>query len=268
MIQKILSLPRQFESFRHILEQSAVEYMRVHTWNKAASITNSKLGGPPYLPKGASQPRDDSGHYMILLAQINFSEGGFPAPFPQFGLLQIFISAFHYHQILSMGSCVPPNFFQVRYYPIITSDDIVTDFSYSSVYYSASLPPPIEQELLLTFSPEVEPISATDYRLQHFISTELAEQFTMMEQQPFNEVYLQYFSSAVHKIGGYPYFIGEDLRALEPSHQKYDTLLLQIVSDDSQGIMWGDSGVVKFFINHKCLEACDFSDILFYLEEY
>ncbi|KGR86076.1 YwqG family protein [Lysinibacillus odysseyi] len=272
MIQKTLSLPRQLEDFRHILEQSAVEYMKVHAWDEAPSIANSKLGGRPYLPKGTNPPIDDLGEYMILLAQINFSERSFPAPFPKFGLLQIFMSAFNYQQILGINNCVPPNFFQVRYYPIITTNNLVTDFSYlrnsSFQHYSVASQYPISRELLLTFSKEVEPISATDYRLHHFISAELAEQFTLIEQQPFNEVYLQHFSSADHKIGGYPYFIEEDARAWNPSFQKYDTLLLQIVSDDAQGIMWGDSGVAKFFINHKCLETCNFSDILFYLEYY
>ena len=268
MRQKALFLPRQFEGFRYILEQSAVEYMKIHAWNKGSSITNSKLGGYPYLPKGASHPRDDVGEYMLLLAQINFSEGSFPAPFPKFGLLQIFISAFHYQQIINMGGCVPQKFFQIRYYPIMPTNDLVTDFPYSFPCYSVAPSYPIGRELLLTFSKEVEPVSATDYRLHHFISAELAQQFTIIEQQPFYEVYLQYFSSADHKIGGYPYFIEEDFRAQDLSCQKYDTLLLQIVSDDAQGIMWGDSGVAKFFINLNCLKACDFSDVLFYLEDY
>lgn len=82
---KTLSLPTQFEGFRHILEQSAVEYMKVHAQREAPYITNSKLGGYPYLPKGASHPRDDTGNYMILLAQINFSEAAFPAPFLKTG---------------------------------------------------------------------------------------------------------------------------------------------------------------------------------------
>jgi uncharacterized protein YwqG len=272
MIQKTLSIPKQFESFRHILEQTAVEYMKVQTLRKAPYITSSKLGGYPYLPKGASHPRDDIGEYMILLAQINFSEGAFPSPFPKSGLLQIFISSFICKQTLGINGCVPPSSFKVRYYSTITIDDPITDFSYlqnsSFPYYRAARQCPLDLELSLSLSKEVEPISATDYRLQHFISADLAEQFTNIEQQPFSEVYLQHFSSAEHKIGGYPYFIAEDLRADEPSLQKYDTLLLQIVSDDAQGIMWGDSGVVKFFINHKHLETCNFSDILFYLEDY
>lgn len=272
MIQKSMSLPKQFESFRHILEQSAQEYMKITPCHEAPCIINSKLGGLPYLPRGASYPRDDTGEYMALLAQINFSEGDFPAPFPKKGLLQIFVSAFVYEQTSETNSCVSSNLFNVRYYPIMPSEDLVTDFSYlrnlSLQRYSIASQGPIDHELLLTFSKKIEPISATDYRLHQFISLDLAEQFTNIEQQPFSELYLQHFSSAEHKMGGYPYFIAEDIRANSKLLQEYDTLLLQIVSDDERGIMWGDSGIIKFFINHEKLKACNFSDILFYVEAY
>lgn len=272
MIQKSMSLPKQFESFRCILEHSAQEYMKITAFPKAPCITNSKLGGLPYLPKGTSHPRDDTGEYMVLLAQINFSEGDFPAPFPKIGLLQIFVSPFVYEQAPETKGCVSPNLFHVRYYPIIPSEDLVKDFSYlrnrSLQRYSIAPQCPIDHELLLTFSGKIEPISATDYRLHQFISLDLAEQFTNIEQQPFSELYLQHFSSAEHKMGGYPYFISEDIRANSKFLQTYDTLFLQIVSDDEQGIMWGDSGIIKFFINHEKLKACNFSDMLFYVEAY
>ncbi|MGM9948984.1 MAG: YwqG family protein [Lysinibacillus sp.] len=272
MILKSFSLPKQLEEFRHILEQSVMEYMKITVVDEAPYLTSSKLAGLPYLPKGTSQPRDGAGKYMILLAQINFSEAAFPIPFPQGGMLQIFISPSTYQQGLELNGCVSPNHFKVRYYPEVTTEDFVTDFHYlrnaSFQCHPLTSHCPIDRELSLTFSREMEPISATDYRLDRFIPMELAEHFTRSEQQPFDEVYLQHFSSAEHKIGGYPYFIDADPRASEVSLQKYDTLLLQIVSNDDQGIMWGDSGVVKFFIPRKNLEKCDFSDILFYIEDY
>ena len=70
------------------------------------------------------------------------------------------------------------------------------------------------------------------------------------------------------KMGGYPYFIGEDIRKNDLSRQTYDTLLLQIISDDELDIMWGDCGVLKFFINREKLEKLDFSDVLLFTEDY
>ena len=76
---------------------------------------------------------------------------------------------------------------------------------------------------------------------------------------------------AGHRIGGYPCFEQFDPRDDEPELQKYDTLLLQIVSHiapDTQGkehelIMFGDLGGCQFFIPAEKLRAKDFSDILY-----
>ena len=272
MIRRSLSVPKQLETFRHILEQSAVEYMKITVLDEPPCLTNSKFGGLPYLPNGAGHPKNGAGEYMMLLAQINFSEAAFPIPFPQEGMLQIFLSPSPYQEGLEINGCLPPDLFKVRYYPEVMADDFINDFSYlrsaSFPYHPLISQCPIDHELSLAFFREMEPISATDYRLDRFIPMELSEQFTRSEQQPFDEIYLQHFSSAEHKIGGYPYFIDADPRAGEVSLQQYDTLLLQIVSNDDQGIMWGDSGVAKFFIPRKRLEKCDFSDILFYIEDY
>jgi len=266
MIEKSISLSRQLESFRTVLEPSAIEYMKMSVSTTASSLINSKLGGMPYLPKGATHPRDEKAEYMLLLAQVNFSEGFFPPPFPKKGLLQFFISPSAYEQTLKTGGILTPNFFQVRYCPTITTEDLVTDFSYLQHVQAHVFP--IKKELSLSFSKKIEPVSATDYRLANFITPKLMEQFTKIEHQPFTEIYLQYFSGADMKTGGYPYFIGEDIRGTYPSLQTYDTLLLQILSDDEIDIMWGDCGVLKFFINREKLEKLDFSDVLLFTEDY
>ncbi|WP_449443775.1 DUF1963 domain-containing protein [Ureibacillus acetophenoni] len=50
--------------------------------------------------------------------------------------------------------------------------------------------------------------------------------------------------------------------------RRFDTLLLQIISNDEENIMWGDSGIIKFFINKQKLLNLDFSDIYFIAEQY
>lgn len=266
MIEKSISLSRQLESLRTALEPSAVEYMKISVSTKAASIINSKLGGMPYLPKGTTHPQDEKSEHMLLLAQVNFSEGVFPPPFPKKGLLQFFVSPSAYEQTLETGGILTANYFHVRYYPTMATEDSVTDFSYLQHAQTDRLP--IKNELPLSFSKEIEPVSATDYRLTHFIPPKLMEQFTKTEHQLFPEIYLHYFSGADMKTGGYPYFIGEDIRKNNPSLQTYDTLLLQIISDDEIDIMWGDCGVLKFFINRNKLEKLDFSDVLLFTEDY
>lgn len=265
MIAKSISLPKQLESFRTALEPSAIEYMKMNISTTAPSLINSKLGGMPYLPEGTIHPRDERVEYMLLLAQVNFSEGLFPSPFPTKGLLQFFISPFAYEQALKTGGILTTHF-RVNYYPTLTTENLVTDFTY--LQNTSTHLFPLKCEYPLSFSKKVEPVSATDYRLKQFISHELMEQFTHIEHQPFHDVYLQYFSSADMKIGGYPYFISEDIRESNIALRTYDTLLLQIVSDDELDIMWGDSGVLKFFIDSKKLEKLDFSDVLLFTEDY
>ncbi len=60
------------------------------------SETDSKMGGFPYLPKGASVPKDKSGKPMVLFIQLNL-EGlepleDYPVDFPTKGILQVFMA--------------------------------------------------------------------------------------------------------------------------------------------------------------------------------
>lgn len=60
------------------------------------SETDSKMGGFPYLPNGASVPKDENGKPMVLFIQLNL-EGlepleGYPVDFPTKGILQVFMA--------------------------------------------------------------------------------------------------------------------------------------------------------------------------------
>ena len=61
-----------------------------------------------------------------------------------------------------------------------------------------------------------------------------------------------------HKLGGYPYFTQEDPRSAEGME-----LLLQLDSDDSVNMMWGDVGVGNFFIAPEDLKRGDFSRVAY-----
>ena len=266
MIKKPISLSSQLESLRTVLEPSVIEYMEMSVSPKASSLINSKLGGMPYLPNGATHPRDEKAEYMLLLAQVNFSEGLFPFPFPTQGLLQFFISPSSYEQTRKTGGILTSAHFHVRYYPTTTLEGLVTDFTYLQPVHTYIWP--IKKELTLSFSKKCEPVSATDYRLTDFMTPTLMEQFTKQEHHSFSEVYLHYFSGATMKVGGYPYFIDEDIRSHNALLQTYDITLLQIPSDDEIGFMWGNCGIIKFFINRDKLKKLDFSDILLFTEDY
>lgn len=263
----LMSFPKQLECFSIQLVNSAFNYSKLTpSWQKPL-IMNSKFAGFPYLPKEALYPKDVNGQFMLLLAQINLAEANLSKPFPSEGMLQFFISETCYEQGQFSKGHRQQQYFKICYYPTLIPEQFLqSDFSFLQDVSRHVFP--IQQEVGLNFTHHIEPVSATDYRLQHFIPQNLQEAFSNEYGQLFEDIYLQHFSAADFKMGGYPYFIDHDERTLSPTLQQYDTLLLQIVSNDDLGIMWGDCGVIKFFINKRNLAQCNFSDVYLYIEDY
>ena len=57
------------------------------------TLTDSKFGGIPYLPKGATLPTARNGKPLFMLAQINCSQLPENNIYPKKGLLQIWVVA-------------------------------------------------------------------------------------------------------------------------------------------------------------------------------
>ena len=55
-------------------------------------VTDSHLGGVPYVPRAGQIPTDEDGNQLWLCAQINFAQMPRMEGFPQEGILQIFLS--------------------------------------------------------------------------------------------------------------------------------------------------------------------------------
>ncbi|TQE90415.1 DUF1963 domain-containing protein [Ureibacillus terrenus] len=257
-----LSLPSQFEGIRTRLEASTLRAINIIPKIQRTQLTDSKFSGYPYLPKIMNYPKDIDGNYLIFLAQINFEQVQSFYPFPSSGILQFFISPSLLTYQMSEG--IFQHYFKVRYFPkILPEEELITDFPFlKSFSYS-----PIKNQMALRFLNKIEPVSAMDYRLKQYIShLDLTKQ--LPDGRTLEEHYFEHFLGAEHKIGGYPYFIHHDMRSNSKLLKRYDTLLLQIVSDDEQNIMWGDSGIIKFFINSKKLAQGDFSDIYLQAEQY
>lgn len=259
-----LPLPTLLDGIRKSLKSSVLQSFHISPQVQKTSNTGSKFSGIPYLPKSRNIPKDLDGNPMFFLAQINFSECPSLPHFPEKGILQFFISTSLTHYLVSED--IYQHYFKVRYYPnLLPKEELVTDLSKLPI-----VPPfnsPIQNEMSLTFQKTIEPVSAMDYRLKNYISDEQF-QFQLEDGRTFEEYYFEKFLGAEHKIGGYPYFIYTDSRKDSNLLKRYDTLLLQIVSDDEQGIMWGDSGIIKFFINKEKLALCDFTDIYLHVEQY
>lgn len=255
-------LPSQFEGIRTRLEASSLKTINIYPKIQQTGLTDSKFSGIPYLPKTMHYPKDIDGNHLIFLAQINFEQVHSFHPFPSKGILQFFISpSFVTYQ---MGEEIFQQYFKVRYFPtILPEKELATDFSFlPKTTYS-----PFKHPMALRFINSIEPVSAMDYRLKKYIDLgDLTKR--LHDGRTLEEHYFEHFLGAEHKIGGYPYFIHYDTRSHSTLLKRYDTLLLQIVSDDEQNIMWGDSGIIKFFINSKKLAQGDFTDIYLQTEQY
>ncbi|KGR75515.1 YwqG family protein [Ureibacillus sinduriensis] len=263
---KKIHLPGYLECFRSKIESSIVGSIWITPHYGQPSLTDSKFAGNPYLPKSHLHPKDSNGQIMHLLAQINFAQLPSIPPFPSKGLLQFFLST-KFDQIDEKKvELLYQEDFKVRYYPnILHENQLIQDFS-DLESKSSFL---IQNEKGLAFLPKHEPVSASDYRREKFLQVSPFDgEYISEDERTFEDIYFEYFLAAEHKIGGYPYFIEYDTRKNSSFLKRFDTLLLQIVSNDEQGIMYGDSGVIKFFINQDALRNLDFSSVYFIAEQF
>ena len=187
---------------------------------------DSKLGGEFFWPD------DNPPEKMLFLAQINLSD----LPNNLTGLLQFFIEDNDTYGLFNKDG----NGYKVVYHKDITNGKSFTNKEDDYL---------IRKPCALDFILSEEPMSCGDYRFENH-----KEYDVMLEDA---ELYRK-FSGAGSKMLGYPFVTQFDPR----KDDKYDTLLLQLDSDDTH-LMWGDCGVCNFFINHGALNKLDFSDILY-----
>lgn len=64
---------------------------RLHLSREAFAVTESHLGGVPYVPRDGQIPVDEDGSQLWLCAQINFAQMPHLADFPESGILQFFL---------------------------------------------------------------------------------------------------------------------------------------------------------------------------------
>lgn len=262
--KKDIYIPKELMIFHANLNKSALQAAILHPIQMSASLHESKFAGLPLLLESMEHPKDENNELMLLLAQLNFAELQLVYPFPEEGVLQFYISQ---HCFEKINHPAKHGQFKVHYFrPVEDYRPSVQDFTYLSDVNINNFP--IKSEMKLVAKTRFEPVSATDYRLENYFNREIMDTSITHDERTFREVYLESYLAAEQKIGGYPYFIHEDFRKGSPFLQHYDTLLLQIVSNDEQGIMWGDSGIISFFINSEKLAQLDFSDIYFHTEEY
>ena len=244
------------------------------------AVTDSKVGGVPYIPKGGALPRSADGKPLFMLAQINCEQLPENSLYPKKGLLQFWIADTEDPLYgLDYDDPCSNDFKRVLYFSTIgealSIDDFISDYTFDDNH----LPFNSKKQFALHFKKDTESISleeraATQLFFEKWneaFSTQITTIDEFFEEVP-NDICEEINASLLkeptgHKIGGYPYFIEYDPREENDPHT---LLLLQIDIDNVEGeeIYWGNGGgVANFFVSPEDMANCKFDDVLFHWED-
>lgn len=261
------------------LTQREVIRIKLSLANQLA-VTDSKVGGVPYIPKGGALPRSADGKPLFMLAQINCEQLPENSLYPKKGLLQFWIADTEDPLYgLDYDDPCSNDFKRVLYFSTIgealSIDDFISDYTFDDKH----LPFNSKKQFALHFKKDTESISleeraATQLFFEKWneaFSTQITTIDEFFEEVP-NDICEEINASLLkeptgHKIGGYPYFIEYDPREENDPHT---LLLLQIDIDNVGGeeICWGnEGGVANFFVSPEDMANCRFDDVLFHWED-
>ncbi|AJH76730.1 hypothetical protein DJ86_2228 [Bacillus cereus ATCC 4342] len=236
-----LQIPKELEQYRSILEESIKPYIKVSGTLAETTLFESKFGGYPYLPIDQEHPKDSK------------------------GMLQFFVSADDELYGADFDHPTIQKDFRIIYHSTIIEDlnKVITDFSYLNTLELEDFI--IPEAAKLQFELDHQPVTSRDYRFEKIFSEDIDWEAIVDKENntELGELYDDLCKDFGHKIGGYPFFTQTDPREWEEKYHQHDILLLQIDTDDSLNIMWGDSGVTNFFIKKEDLLNLNFSNVIY-----
>jgi uncharacterized protein YwqG len=209
-------------------------------------------GGPKELPTRWIR----EGHPLMLLAQINFAETPRLAPFPDAGLLQIFIGRDDLYGCTFCDANGGDAFACIFHADtkVPTAAPIDPAFDRSSNYSPLDRP---LKAIAFTLSLSRIPVDATDYRMEKLLPKIFNDETRL-------ETCHDERQTPPLRLGGYPDFTQEDPRPYNDPSAIGDFNLLTI--DSTDGIMWGDAGVAQFFMHEDDLCRRDFFNVRYNLD--
>ena len=235
--------------------------------NISQNTTESRLGGWPAWPKNTKLPVDVKGNPMVFLAQINLADAPPLEPYPERGLLQIFISSGDE----LYGSDFPSKN-QTGFRTVFHSS---TDEFEICDPYNGNLPedmPFLDQAMcndghVLEFEQ-----SSVLPSLEHYLIDECLGKWPrqlrkggwseMQHPELFDELYdyLQKDRGSEMYYGGHPRFSQHDIRSAN-RFSEYTKVLMQFGAP--KGMMWGDAGEACFLITESDLRDRNFEKVIY-----
>ena len=242
---------------------------------KEIKITDSKIEGIPYIPKGRKIPTNSKGQQFMFLAQINCEDLKGLEDFPQEGILQFWILG---EDLLGLDfdDYTNRDGFDVIYYEKI--EDYYSEDEFKEMYNPYKFDLKYMETLIasepckMKFSLEKQKESFNYELLDNLFKEVLEEESLGFNEKDklYEEVEKLYDDEFYEEIvgtkcNGFPYFTQWEPRDDEQM-KEYDTSLFQI--DSGKEVMIGDSGVMHFFINREKLKNKNFSDVFYHWDCY
>lgn len=271
----MLNLPKELEPYREQIETSRQEYVKIQAIQcreDELTLTQSKLGGYPYMPEGFEYPLDSKEEMMMLLIQINFAEVPRLEGYPTEGILQFFVAdddSLGMDYSFSEDDIDLQHNYRVIYHPNVDTSDSRRTFIDVPVLSQAEFElTPNAHSLEFEKKVGYVPLMGADcWNILHEHILHFAPEIT--DDQARQRIRYAYYNAVDepmiwHKIGGYAHTIQEDIRiGYNPKLYLGDHIqLLQITSENS--IMWGDGGAAHFFIDPSDLRRRDFSKVVYF----
>ena len=237
-------------------------------------ITDSKVMGLPYIPKGAEIPQTANGDKMMMIAQINCDDLQGLADFPQKGILQFFVLNDEDGLLgLDFDNQTVQDSFRVIYHEKIEESydenelkNIYNPYNFEESYITNN-----NESYKMNFELTSEKERFED--MFYDILTTICKEKELKQTQEdwlYRKLlnFMQYSENYYSQCDGFAFFTQEDPREYNEEYKKFDTVLFQLNSEfDENTRNWkvciGDAGVINFFINREKLKNKDFSEILY-----
>lgn len=222
--------------------------------NEQPSITDSKIGGNPYLPNGEELPKSSKGDYMPLFIQINL-EGIELENYPNKGILQLFADK----------DVDWPTEFKIKYYEDFSKPS-QTSFPEIDLKYFF-----VQKELKFELEKASTYISINDFRFNDLFC-ELANKYYDVELDSWMDIedetdvnlddIFNAFTPDKGNIGGYADFTQTDPRENDLG-EDYTECLLKIDSCLDSIVEIGDSGIAWVLMTKEDLKNKNFDNAKF-----
>lgn len=239
------------EVLKRFKEKTLKKCYKIELIEGTPELTDSKIGGKPYLPKGMEYPKDNKGEAMPLLIQINL-EGMQLENYPSKGLLQVYAGK----------SLDYPTEYKIMYFEDIAKEH---NKELPEIDLSEFI---VQESIKIQLIPNETYMPLGDYRFEETFSNLFNEVFgakvesifdideIVGEKNAYNE-FLKALNIERGLIGGYADFTQTDPRSYEK--EELQECILKLDSQlDNKRIWIGDAGILWILITEEDLKNKNF----------